>query len=169
MLQGDRVVLRAVEESDRAALIAIRSTPEVVQWWGTADYDAEFTADLADDELHRYVIVRAGDAKATQVVGMVQFTEEDDPMYRHATIDIYIDPTVHRQGFATDALRTLIAHLFADRGHHRITIDPAAANVGAIACYAGIGFEPVGVLRQYERRDDGSFADGLLMDLVRLV
>ena len=53
------------------------------------------------------------------------------------------------------------------RGHHRITIDPAAANSRAIRCYTGVGFRPVGVMRQYERGGDGRFHDGLLMDLLR--
>jgi aminoglycoside 6'-N-acetyltransferase len=53
------------------------------------------------------------------------------------------------------------------REHHRITIDPAAANERAIRCYAKVGFRPVGVMRQYERGTDGRFHDGLLMELLR--
>jgi aminoglycoside 6'-N-acetyltransferase len=53
------------------------------------------------------------------------------------------------------------------RGHHRITIDPAAANERAIRCYQKLGFRPVGIMRQYERGNDGRFHDGLLMDLLR--
>jgi RimJ/RimL family protein N-acetyltransferase len=47
-----------------------------------------------------------------------------------------------------------------------ITIDPAAANQRAIRCYSAVGFRPVGVMRRYERGADGSFHDGLLMELV---
>ena len=36
-------------------------------------------------------------------------------------------------------------------------------NEAAIACYAGVGFRTVGVMRSYERQADGSWADGLLM------
>jgi aminoglycoside 6'-N-acetyltransferase len=57
--------------------------------------------------------------------------------------------------------------LFDHRGHHRITIDPAADNHGAIRCYQKVGFRMVGVMRQYERGNDGQFHDGLLMDLLR--
>ena len=38
--------------------------------------------------------------------------------------------------------------------------------LSAIACYAGLGFQPVGVLRAYERQSDGRWADGLLMELL---
>jgi hypothetical protein len=54
-----------------------------------------------------------------------------------------------------------------DRGHHRLTIDPAASNARAIAAYAKVGFRPVGIMRQYERGPDGTWHDGLLMELLR--
>ena len=60
----------------------------------------------------------------------------------------------------------LTDYLFDEVGHHRITIDPAADNAAAIACYEGIGFKTVGVMRAYERQNDGSWGDGLLMDLL---
>jgi aminoglycoside 6'-N-acetyltransferase len=60
----------------------------------------------------------------------------------------------------------LVRYLFEARGHHRLTIDPAAHNERAIRCYEAVGFTPVGVLRQYERDDDGSWHDGLLMQLL---
>ena len=57
--------------------------------------------------------------------------------------------------------------LFDERGHHRLTIDPSAANARAIATYTAVGFRPVGLMREYERGPDGTFHDGLLMDLLR--
>ncbi|HEX3733140.1 MAG TPA: GNAT family protein [Mycobacteriales bacterium] len=53
-----------------------------------------------------------------------------------------------------------------ERGHHRLTIDPAADNGAAIGMYRRLGFRPVGVLRQYERPPNGEWHDGLLMDLL---
>lgn len=52
-----------------------------------------------------------------------------------------------------------------ERGHHRLTIDPAADNFAAIKCYAAVGFEPVGTMRRYEKGPDG-WHDNLLMDLI---
>jgi aminoglycoside 6'-N-acetyltransferase len=98
---------------------------------------------------------------------MVQYGEENDPDYRHASIDIYVDPEVHGRGIGRDAVRTLARHLVDDRGHHRLVIDPAADNVAAIRCYSAVGFRPVGVMRRYERDTDGKgWHDGLLMDLL---
>jgi len=65
-----------------------------------------------------------------------------------------------------DAVLTLSRYLIDERGHHRLVIDPAADNSAAIKCYAKAGFKPVGVMRRYEKGNDGSWHDGLLMELL---
>jgi aminoglycoside 6'-N-acetyltransferase len=81
-------------------------------------------------------------------------------------MDIYLDPAVRGHGLGPDALRTLARHLIDERGHHRIEIDPAADNAAAIHAYEKVGFKPVGTLRQSERGLDGTWHDGLMMDLL---
>lgn len=162
VLQGSSVRLRSTRPGDRTALVAIRSTPAVRCRWRGDDLAAEFDEELADTEVVRLTIELADGT----IVGLIQFSEEPDPEYRHASIDIYVDPAVHRRGIAIDAIRTVVDHLVDDRGHHRLTIDPAADNEPAIRCYSQAGFRQVGVLRQYERRADGTWADGLLMELL---
>jgi aminoglycoside 6'-N-acetyltransferase len=100
------------------------------------------------------------------VVGWVQYGEELEPDYRSASIDIYLDAEVRGRGIGVDAVRTVARHLVVDRGHHRITIDPAADNAAAIRCYSKVGFKPVGITRQSERGNDGTWHDSLLMDLL---
>ena len=54
-----------------------------------------------------------------------------------------------------------------ERGHHRITVDPATSNAAAIRAYEKAGFARVGVMRRYERDyAGGDWHDGLLMELV---
>src|SRR5262249_40352490 len=101
-----------------------------------------------------------------RVVGAIQWSAETEPDYRHASIDIYLDPSVHGRGLGTDAVRTLARHLVTAEGHHRITIDPAVDNEAATRSYAKVGFRPVGVMRRYERGPDGTWHDNLLMDLL---
>jgi aminoglycoside 6'-N-acetyltransferase len=117
--------------------------------------------DLAEEGTEIFIVEHEG-----RVVGAIQWHAEDEPDYRHAGIDIYLDPAVHGRGLGTDAVRTLARHLIADRGHHRLVIDPAAENAAAIRCYSKVGFRPVGVMRNYERGVDGTWHDGLLMDLL---
>ncbi len=164
-LRGQAIQLRTTTETDREALVAIQATPEVMRRWRGEDHDDDFTElldEFAEGEVHPLTIENA----EGQIVGMIQFAEESDPDYRHASIDIYIDPVQHRQGFALDAISTLVEYLFDQRGHHRLTIDPAADNQPAIDCYRKVGFQPVGLLRSYERQPDGTWSDGLLMEML---
>lgn len=159
-LRGTRVSLRPATSADVPALAAIRSTPEVFRWWrGGADMASEVAADLADPDATTLAIELDG-----RVVGAIQWSAETEPDYRHASIDIYVDPAVHGRGVGTDAIRTLARHLTADRGFHRLVIDPASDNAAAIKCYSKVGFRPVGIMRMYERGSDGTWHDGLLMD-----
>ena len=87
-------------------------------------------------------------------------------MYRHAGIDIALAEGWRGRGIGADAIRTLARYLFEVGGHHRLTIDPAAANARAIRSYERLGFRPVGIMRSYERGLDGTWHDGLLMDLL---
>ncbi len=160
-LHGVHVALRPATSQDVPALAAIRAKPEVYPWWrGGEDLVAAVTEELAEPEEHPLVIEYAG-----RVVGAIQWWEESDPDYRHAGIDIYLDPAVHGRGVGEDAVRTLATHLVEDEGFHRLVIDPAADNTAAIRCYTKVGFKPVGVMRQYER-DETGWHDGLLMDLL---
>jgi aminoglycoside 6'-N-acetyltransferase len=161
-LTGAQVVLRRAGDGDIAELVRIRATPQVRQWWrGRDDLVAEVTQDLADAGTPVYVVEYGG-----HVVGAIQYAEENEPDYRHASIDIYLDPAVHGRGLGTDAVRTLAHHLIVDKGHHRLTIDPSADNAAAIRSYEKVGFRAVGRMRRYERGLDGSWHDGLLMDLL---
>lgn len=161
---GEVVTLSTTEAADRTSLIEIRRSPQVWARWRGEDLEAEFDEDLGDAETTQLTI---RERDKDRIVGLIQFHEETDPEYRHASIDIYVDPDRHRRGIASDAISSLVAHLFEHRGHHRLTIDPAADNEAATACYGKVGFRPVGVMHQYERQPNGSWADGLLMELLR--
>jgi aminoglycoside 6'-N-acetyltransferase len=161
-LNGRLVRLRPLLDTDRDRIVEIRRTEAVAQRWRGDDLEGEFANDLDDHGLHQFAI----ESPDGVTVGMIQFAEEDDPDYRHASIDVYVDPAVHRQGFASDAITTLADHLFDERGHHRLVIDPAADNRAAIACYTKVGFRPVGVMRAYERTAVGTWSDGLLMEML---
>ena len=161
-LRGERVVLRAPEVDDLEALVRFFADPAIAAWW-RMDREEIVTdvLDRADPDVTVYVIEVEG-----EVAGIIQSYEETDEEYRHAGIDISVAPRLHGTGVAVDALRTLARHLIDHDGHHRLVIDPAAHNARAIACYRKLGFEPVGVMRQYERGPDGTWHDGLLMDLL---
>jgi aminoglycoside 6'-N-acetyltransferase len=151
--------LRPLEPADAEPLRRIRATPDVWRWWD----DPEEGWPLTDDpEATRLVIEVAG-----AVAGLIQYYEETEPKYRHASIDLFIAAEHQGRGLGTTVLRQVVRDLIEERGHHRITIDPAADNAAAIRAYEKVGFRPVGVMRAYERDSGGSgWHDGLLMELL---
>jgi aminoglycoside 6'-N-acetyltransferase len=161
-LDGERVHLRPAGAADAADFEAILRDPTVHPIWGAADPAAD-ARDLAsrDDDVAVWAIEVDG-----RVVGLIQAHEETEPHYRHAGIDIVLAGPAQDRGLGPDAVRTVARWLIRERGHHRLTIDPAADNARAIAAYAKVGFRPVGVMRRYEGSLDGSWHDGLLMDLL---
>ena len=163
MLVGRRVTLRPGGPEDVPLLRAILTEPSVSRWWGEPDPLASIEADLRGGDDTVLLVVEIDG----QVAGGVQYVEENEPMYRHAGIDIFLGGRFQGHGAGTEAVGLLARFLFEQRGHHRLTIDPAAANAQAIRCYTKVGFRPVGVMREYERGGDGTFHDGLLMDLLR--
>ena len=161
-LSGRSVQLRSVTDDAVPELARIRATPEVYErWGGGSDPGAAVSDDVSDVDVHGLVVTHHD-----RVLGWIQWSEEADPDYRHASIDVYLDPAVHGQGLGTDAVRTLARHLLTEHGYHRLVIDPAVDNAAAIRAYEKVGFKPVGVMRQYERGPDGTWHDGLLMDLL---
>jgi aminoglycoside 6'-N-acetyltransferase len=125
-LYGATVALRPATADDIPKLAEIRTKPEVYQRWrGGEDLVASVTDDVNDPDQHTLVIEYRG-----RVVGAIQWGEEREPDYRHASIDIYLDPAVHGRGLGTDSVRTLA------------------------------------IMRRYERGPDGTWHDGLLMDLL---
>jgi aminoglycoside 6'-N-acetyltransferase len=151
--------LTPLAAADAPALRAIRADPAVAEWWDEVEPDFP----LGDEpEATRFTIHHEG-----EIAGMVQYGEELEPKYRHASIDIFVAPEHQGRGVCTEAIGLVVDHLLRERGHHRITIDPAAHNGAAIACYAKAGFRAVGTLRLAERDSDGrGWHDALMMELV---
>ncbi|MFJ1793035.1 aminoglycoside 6'-N-acetyltransferase [Kitasatospora griseola] len=150
-LRGAEVVLRPVAVGEEEVLDRIVREPEVAAWWSPPD---DFGRMLA--------VVLKG-----EVIGAIQYQEETDPEFRHAGLDVFLSARHHGKGLGTDAVRTLARWLVHDRGHHRLTIDPAEANTAAIRSYRKVGFKPVGIMRSYWRdHRTGIWRDGLLMDLL---
>ncbi len=162
-LVGDLATLRPLRPADRETLLEVLGDPTVASIW-----DTRGPAHSADDLL-------AGDSHFTvwaievdgQFAGSIQAAENDDEDYKSAGIDIFMSTRFQGRGIGTDAVRTFARYLLDIRGHFRLTIDPAASNARAIRTYEKVGFKRVGVMRRYERGQDGTYHDGLLMDLLK--
>jgi aminoglycoside 6'-N-acetyltransferase len=162
VLRGERVVLRPVRDDDLEALAAMLAEPAVARWFGRWDAERVRRDLLAPQEDETVLAIEVGGALA----GMLLVGEETTPDYRHASLDIALAGAHQGQGLGPEAMRLAIEHMIEAHGHHRFTIDPAAVNDRAIRAYAAVGFRPVGLMRRYERAPDGTWRDGLLMDLL---
>ena len=159
VLHGEQITLRPIEDEDLEPLAAIIREPRVARWWGESD----------DPERLRENLRMDGDAWVIQangeLAGWLGFTEETEPEYRSVGLDISLSERFQGRGLGPDALRAAIRWFAGERGHHRFTIDPNAANEPAVKAYASVGFRPVGITRRSELIE-GEWTDGLLMDLL---
>ena len=161
LLHGRAVTLRRMTAADLDTVTAMFEIPELHEAWPGVDRSTfEDMVSGADPGVGWLVEVHG------EPIGFIQFYEDDDPHYRSASIDVALRPDRCGRGLGTDAVRTLARHLFDDCGHHRLTIDPWVGNARAIAAYRKVGFRDVGVMRAYELANDGTWRDGLLMDLL---
>ncbi len=152
------IALRPLARGDEAELLRIHSTREVVRWWDVPPEGFPWEEPTST----RLTITVEG-----SIAGLIQYWEETEPRYRHAGIDLFLDPALHGRGIGAEAVRRVVGELIERRGHHRITIDPAVDNAAAIRCYEKVGFRRVGVLRRAERDVDGpGWHDVLLMELL---
>ena len=158
MLQGDRLHLRPLARGDPERLDLINREPAVARWWRPGEFDRW----PLDDDVKRFAIVVDG-----EVAGLIQCEEETEPDFRHAGIDLFLTSRLHGRGLGAEAIAVLARHLINDGGHHRLVIDPAAANATAISSYERVGFRPVGVMRRHQIDPaSGDWGDNLLMDLL---
>jgi len=160
VLQGKQVVLRPGAAGDVPRRLAILREAEVAARWGSHWSEDDVVKEFVEADNASVIAVD------DEVIGAIQFDEENDPMHRHAGIDVFITAPRHGQGLGSDAVRTLARFLIEERGHHRLTIDPAVDNERAIRAYRRVGFREVGVMREYERGTDGIWHDGLLMEML---
>jgi aminoglycoside 6'-N-acetyltransferase len=167
-LRGDQTVLRPPVDDDIDALTRILAHPEVARWWEGYDRDRVRDELLAEGDGGSFAIVPLAPdgSPAEELVGFIQYYEQEDPDYRHAGIDLFVDPDHSGRGVGRDAIVTLARYLVDRRAHHRIIIDPSASNERAIAVFKAIGFREVGIMRRYERRADGTWGDNMLLELL---
>ncbi len=162
LIHGGSIVLRPISTSDAPWLREVVSEPSVARWWNVGSGTSWIDELSDDDDVHGYLVELSGGER----VGFVQWSEEPDPAYRHASIDLFLITAAQGRGLGTEVVRTLARWLVDERGHHRIEIDPAAGNARAIRCYERVGFRRIGVARHRERTNDGRWRDSLLLDLL---
>ena len=122
---------------------------------------------LAERQRYSFAIA---DAKSNKAVGAIGLGLQHLSAGR-ATAGYAVSPAHRGRGIATSALQALTSFAWTIPALYRVElyIEPwntSSIRVAEAAAYRRVGFQPVGVLRRYERGPDGGWHDGLLMDLL---
>jgi RimJ/RimL family protein N-acetyltransferase len=165
VIAGRRVVLRPVEDSDYPLIHRWMNHPEI---WRYMDYEMPMSlADVAQDversrrEGQPYTIVV--DGRPIGRIGLNQFRARD----RICSLYMYIgEPSFWGQGFAGDAVMTLLAYAFERWDLHQVELWTLADNNRAIEVYAKCGFFQEAQLRDRSWKG-GRWIDRVLMSVNR--
>lgn len=144
-IQGQRVLIRATSRADLDNLMELWNDGRVMHWVGFPDglgYDREavqawFEELQADPGRHHFVVLSPEIGFCGEVYYAV------DALHHRASLDIKLHPGAQGQGFATDALQTLIRHVFTlETGVDAVWTQPSQANTAARALYDRCGLKP---------------------------
>jgi RimJ/RimL family protein N-acetyltransferase len=169
MLQGEKVVLRAVEPEDLDVLYEQDSEFELTQladdepWFPKtrSAWREEFEEYLKKPEEMAIFVIEADGA----VIGSCSLRDFDYTA-RRCELGIQIgDRDYWGKGYGRDAIRLLARYAFETLGMNRIQLSVRADNERAVRAYEAAGFKREGVLRQWTWHS-GAFRDWVQMGLL---
>ncbi|WP_330461311.1 GNAT family N-acetyltransferase [Streptomyces sp. NBC_00820] len=169
MINGELVRLRALRAEDAEHHLRWRNDPEVVRWaaagdpcFGPVSAEAlgrgfETMLRLSPRESAVFTVETLTDGR---VIGMADYRDLDahDGV---ATLGVTIgEREFWGRGHGTDALRTLVDHLFGAYGLGRLELDTWSGNERAVRAFTRMGFVEEG------RRRSAVLVDGARYDRV---
>ncbi len=145
LIRGERTTIQTTTPEDLSDLVALRNDGRVMQWVGFPSglgYDinkiSKWFAKLRSQPHRHHFIVSAG---GIRFCGEVYY--EVDKERQRAGLDIKFRPEAHGQGLATDALKTLIRHVFeTEKDVQVIWTEPREENADSKKLYAHCCLEP---------------------------
>jgi RimJ/RimL family protein N-acetyltransferase len=170
-LQGERVRLRRLIETDLPAVQRWRSDPEVTRFWVTRQVPTldDLKHWLAENRRSGSLTLLIED-EAGQPIGYSDVFGISAE-HRHCELSLMIgEPGTRGRGYGYESLRVLLAYLFAPRDErippmHKVTLSVFEENSAARRLYERCGFRVDGVLRE-DMWYDGQWHDQLLMSVL---
>ena len=168
ILEGERVRLRPMQESDLPHFVEWLADHEVTRWLAALgdpptleDEFAWYEAKRSDPDTVTWSI----DTLDGGLIGNVELRVA--PHARRAEMGIAIqDRTQWSQGFGTDVVRLVLRYAFTEADLNRVELTTDEQNARAIRCYEKCGFVREGLLRQH-RLVDGEFGNTVLMAVLK--
>ncbi|WP_042383529.1 GNAT family N-acetyltransferase [Streptacidiphilus melanogenes] len=170
LLATSRLTLRRFREADAPELAAYRSDPDVAHYQG---WTAPVTAEAALAWVHafaagsptepgwfQYAVELTAEGR---LIGDVGVRLHDN--LRQADIGYTLATAWQGHGYATEAVRAVLADLFETRGLHRVAAECDARNLRSAALLERVGFTREGMRRQATWMK-GEWTDDLLYGLL---
>jgi aminoglycoside 6'-N-acetyltransferase len=169
MISTDRLQLRQFRETDAEAFAAYRSIPEVARFqsWDSPYSLAEArtavagfaSGDPARPGWFQYAIDLDG-----VLIGDLGLNLHENLM--QAELGFTLAPAYQGKGYATEAVRGLLDHLFTSGNLHRVSAEADARNLPSARLLERVGFRREG-LRLRNTWFKGEWTDDLLFGLLR--
>jgi RimJ/RimL family protein N-acetyltransferase len=152
-LDATRLRLRTLTDADVPSLFTIFSNEEALRYWSHGPMTDAAEADRLLDDIRRHAAAgtlfqwgiarRSGD----EVIGTCTL-HRIDRAHRRAEIGYIVRRDLWGQGFAHEALTTLLNHAFGALNLHRLEADIDPRNAASIRSVEKLGFKYEGHLRE---------------------
>lgn len=168
ILEGEKVRLRPVEESDLPRFVEWLADGELRRWLAniesppTLEEEYDWWHDKRSDPNS---VMWAIDTLDGRLVGTTELRLTMRADRAEMGIAIH-DKTQWSQGLGTDAVRLVVDYAFEELDLNRVGLTTDEDNVRAIRCYEKVGFAREGLLRQH-RLVDGRFGNTVVMSILR--
>lgn len=176
VLRGQRTCLRTPELADHEAWSALRSDSRefLSPWeplWPANDLThsafririKQYLRDIGDDVAYPFFIFSMD---GRTLLGAVTLSNLRRGVAQMATLGYWIGAAHARQGYMTDAVRTLLAYAYDHLNLHRVEAACLPRNGASIALLRKTGFEQEGYARGY-LKINGVWQDHLLFARLR--
>jgi aminoglycoside 6'-N-acetyltransferase len=165
----ERLGLRRFRTEDAEAFTAYRSVPEVARYqsWDAPvslpDAIKTIGTFIADDPTEPGWFQYAIDLDGV-LIGDLGLNLHENRM--QAELGFTLAPAYQGKGYATEAVRGFLGHVFTERGLHRVSAECDARNLASARLLERVGFRPEG-LRISNSWVKGEWTDDLLFGLLR--
>lgn len=103
---------------------------------------------------------------SNKVIGSIG-VDDIDVIKMSCEISYAVSPSYWGKGIFYDALKTLLEDLFVQKKFNRVQATTFATNMRSIMALKKFGFESEGILRDFYRRSDKTYADAEILGLLK--
>lgn len=171
MIETSRLILRRFQATDAAPLAAYRNDPAIARYqaWPSPlspQAAAETVRRYAEQDpdqpgWFQYAIELRADGNLAGDLGVLLHET-----HAQADLGFTLAPHLHGLGYASEALRAVVRHLFA-RGLHRVSAECDARNTASAHLLERNGFQQEGRRPEFTRNiNTGEWTDTLLYGLL---